>query len=206
MRTYLTKTPWIVQKVFSNYTWCYSSEEKTIYLTFDDGPTPEVTDFVLDELKKFNAKATFFCVGENVKRHHQLYERILEEEHAVGNHTFNHLNGFRTKNKQYFENIERAAAHIHSNLFRPPYGKIKKSQGRKLLKDGYQMIMWSILSGDFDTSVSPEKCYLNVVRYASEGSIVVMHDSKKAKEKIYDSLPKILNYFSKRGYRFNRIA
>lgn len=206
MRTYLTKTPWIVQKVFSNYTWCYSSEEKTIYLTFDDGPTPEVTDFVLDELKKFNAKATFFCVGENVKRHHQLYERILEEGHAVGNHTFNHLNGFRTKNKQYFENIEHAAAHIHSNLFRPPNGKIKKSQGRKLLKDGYQMIMWSVLSGDFDTSVSPEKCYLNVVRHASEGSIVVMHDSKKAKEKIYDSLPKILNYFSKRGYRFNRIA
>ena len=206
MRTYLTKTPWIVQKVFSNYTWCYSSEEKTIYLTFDDGPTPEVTDFVLDELKKFNAKATFFCVGENVKRHHQLYERILEEGHAVGNHTFNHLNGFRTKNKQYFENIEHATTHIHSNLFRPPYGKIKKSQGRKLLKDGYQMIMWSVLSGDFDTSVSPEKCYLNVVRYASEGSIVVMHDSKKAKEKIYDSLPKILNYFSKRGYRFNRIA
>lgn len=206
MRTYLTKTPWIVQKVFSDYTWCYSSEEKTIYLTFDDGPTPEVTDFVLDELKKFNAKATFFCVGENVKRHHQLYERILEEGHAVGNHTFNHLNGFRTKNKQYFENIEHAAAHIHSNLFRPPYGKIKKSQGRKLLKDGYQMIMWSVLSGDFDTSVSPEKCYLNVVRYASEGSIVVMHDSKKAKEKIYVSLPKILNYFSKRGYRFNRIA
>ena len=206
MRTYLTKTPWIVQKVFSHYTWRYSSEEKTIYLTFDDGPTPEVTDFVLDELKKFNAKATFFCVGENVKRHHQLYERILEEGHAVGNHTFNHLNGFRTKNKQYFENIEHAAAHIHSNLFRPPYGKIKKSQGRKLLKDGYQMIMWSVLSGDFDTSVSPEKCYLNVVRYASEGSIVVMHDSKKAKEKIYDCLPKILNYFSKRGYRFNRIA
>ena len=106
------------------------------------------------------------------------------------------MNGFRTKNKQYFENIEHAAAHIHSNLFRPPYGKIKKSQGRrKLLKDGYQIIMWSVLSGDFDTSVSPEKCYLNVVRYASEGSIVVMHDSKKAKEKIYDSLPKILNYF-----------
>ena len=206
MRTYLTKTPWIVQKVFSNYTWCYSSEEKTIYLTFDDGPTPEVTDFVLDELKKFNAKATFFCVGENVKRHHQLYERILKEGHAVGNHTFNHLNGFCTKNKQYFENIEHATTHIHSNLFRPPYGKIKKSQGRKLLKDGYQMIMWSVLSGDFDTSLSPEKCYLNVVRYASEGSIVVMHDSKKAKEKIYDSLPKILNYFSKRGYRFNRIA
>ena len=206
MRTYLTKTPWIVQKVFSNYTWCYPSEEKTIYLTFDDGPTPEVTDFVLDELKKFNAKATFFCVGENVKRHHQLYERILEEGHAVGNHTFNHLNGFRTKNKQYFENIEHATTHIHSNLFRPPYGKIKKSQGRKLLKDGYQIIMWSVLSGDFDTSVSPEKCYLNVVKYASEGSIVVMHDSKKAKEKIYDSLPKILNYFSKRGYRFNRIA
>ena len=206
MRTYLTKTPWIVQKVFSDYTWCYSSEEKTIYLTFDDGPTPEVTDFVLDELKKFNAKATFFCVGENVKRHHQLYERILEEGHAVGNHTFNHLNGFHTKNKQYFENIEHAAAHIHSNLFRPPYGKIKKSQGRKLLKDGYQIIMWSVLSGDFDTFVSPEKCYLNVVRHASEGSIVVMHDSKKAKEKIYGSLPKILNYFSKRGYRFNRIA
>ena len=112
MRIYPTKTPWIVQKVFSNYIWCYSSEEKTIYLTFDDGVTPEVTDFVLDELKDFNAKATFFCVGENVKRHHQLYEQILKEGHAVGNHTFNHLNGFRTKNKQYFENIEHAATHV----------------------------------------------------------------------------------------------
>ena len=206
MKTYFIKTPSIVQRIFSHYTWSFSSQSRAIYLTFDDGPTPQVTDFVLDELKKIDAKATFFCLGKNAKCHHKLYKRILEEGHTVGNHTFSHINGFLTENKTYYEDIKRASTHIHSNLFRPPYGKIKYSQGRKLLKDGYRIIMWSVLSGDFDVSNSPEKCFQNVKNSTGKGSIVVMHDSLKAKEKIYYGLPKILSYFSERGYRFDRIA
>ena len=124
----------------------------------------------------------------------------------MGNHTFNHLNGFLTKNTEYIENVQQAAAHIHTNLFRPPYGKIKFSQGKELLKQGYRIIMWDVLSGDFDTSISPEKCLENIVKNASNGSIVVLHDSLKAKEKIYYSLPKILAHYSEKGYEFKAIA
>lgn len=205
MKLYTIKTPGIIQRLFSNYTWRFSSVNKYIYLTFDDGPTPEITDFVLDELAKHNAKATFFCIGKNVKCHHHIYERILEDGHAIGNHTFNHLNGFKTKNATYLENVQHAAAHIHSNLFRPPYGKIKSSQGRALLKDGYKIIMWNVLSGDFDTKVTPEKCLQNVLKNTSNGSIVVMHDSIKAKEKVVYSLPKILAHFSEKGFEFRAI-
>jgi peptidoglycan/xylan/chitin deacetylase (PgdA/CDA1 family) len=206
MKFYTIKTPSIIKRLFSSYTWCFSSVPKNIYLTFDDGPTPEVTEFVLNELKKFNAKATFFCIGKNVKCHHDLYERILEEGHAVGNHTFNHLNGFVTNNKEYIENVQHAAAHIHTNLFRPPYGKIKSSQGKELLKQGYRIIMWDVLSGDFDKNITPEKCLENVLKSTANGSIVVMHDSLKAKEKIYYSLPKILAHYSEKGYEFKGIA
>ncbi|MEQ6123719.1 polysaccharide deacetylase family protein [Pseudotenacibaculum sp. MALMAid0570] len=206
MKFYTVKTPRIIQRLFSNYTWCFSSASKEIYLTFDDGPTPEVTEFVLNQLENFNAKATFFCIGKNVKCHHHLYERILEQGHSVGNHTFNHLKGLKTKNSVYIENIKHAAAHIHSNLFRPPYGKLKSSQGRILKKEGYQIIMWDVLSGDFDTSIGPEKCLQNVLKYTGNGSIVVMHDSAKAKEKIFYALPKILDYFSKKGFEFKAIT
>ena len=206
MKLYTIKTPGWIQRVFSNYTWRFSSVPKHIYLTFDDGPTPEVTDFVLDELAKHNAKATFFCIGKNVKCHHYIYERILKEGHAVGNHTFNHVNGFKTKNADYLENVQHAAAHIHSNLFRPPYGKIRSSQGRALLKDGYKIIMWNVLSADFDPKVTPEKCLQNVLKNTSNGSIVVMHDSVKAKEKVYYSLPRILTHFSEKGFEFKAIG
>ena len=206
MKLYTIKTPGLIQRIFSSYTWCFSSVPKTIYLTFDDGPTPEVTEFVLEQLDKFNAKATFFCIGKNVKCHHRLYERILEDGHAVGNHTFNHLNGFLTKKNEYVENVQHAAAHIHSNLFRPPYGKIKSSQAKTLLKQGYRIIMWNVLSGDFDKNITPEKCLQNVIENTSNGSIVVMHDSVKAKEKIYYSLPRILAHFSEKGYEFKGIA
>ena len=205
MKLYTVKTPELVQRMFSNYTWRFSSVPKTIYLTFDDGPTPQVTEFVLDELKKYNAKATFFCIGKNVKCHHDIYERILQEDHSVGNHTLNHLNGFKTKNKVYLENVQHAAAHIHSNLFRPPYGKMKNSQGRALQKEGYKLIMWDVLSGDFDMSITPEKCLQNVIANTTNGSIVVMHDSIKAKEKVVYSLPKILAHFSKKGFEFKAI-
>lgn len=206
MKLYSIKTPSIIKRIFSKYTWCFSSTKKEIFLTFDDGPTPEVTEFVLEQLKHYNAKATFFCVGKNVKCHHNIYEEILKEGHAVGNHTFNHLNGYKTKNQEYIENVKQASAHIHSNLFRPPYGKLKSSQGKILLQEGYQIIMWDVLSGDFDTSISPQKCLQNVINSTNSGSIIVMHDSNKAKERIYYALPKILEHFSKKGYKFKAIA
>ena len=206
MKFYTIKTPTIIQKFFSNYRWRFSSVPKEIYLTFDDGPTLEVTNFVLEELKKHQAKATFFCVGKNVKKHQNIYHKIQEEGHSVGNHTFNHLNGLLTKNTRYIENIQQASAYIVSKLFRPPYGRLKSSQARLLQQEGYKIIMWDVLSGDFDRSISPEKCLENVLKNTTNGSIIVMHDSEKSKDKIYFALPRILDHFSQKGYLFKAIV
>ncbi len=206
MNLYTIKMPSIIQRLFSNYTWRFSSIPKEIYLTFDDGPTPEVTQFVLTELKKHNAKATFFCIGKNVKNHFDIYQQIVKDGHAVGNHTFNHLNGFKAKKTTYLENVQHASGHIDSRLFRPPYGKIKPSQGRLLQKKGYRIIMWDVLSGDFDVSITPEKCLKNVLENTKNGSIIVMHDSIKAKEKLFYVLPRILEYFTNKGIEFKAIA
>ena len=206
MKFYAIKTPTIIQKFFSNYRWRFSSVPKEIYLTFDDGPTLEVTNFVLEELKKHQAKATFFCIGKNVKKHQNIYHKIQEEGHSVGNHTFNHLNGLLTKNTRYIENIQQASAYIVSKLFRPPYGRLKSSQARLLQQEGYKIIMWDVLSGDFDRSISPEKCLENVHKNTTNGSIIVMHDSEKAKDKIYFALPRILDHFSQKGYLFKAIV
>lgn len=195
MKFYTIKTPSIIQRLFSRYTWRFSSSKKEIYLTFDDGPTPEVTNFVLSELKKHNAKATFFCIGKNVKCHPSIYQEILKQGHSVGNHTFLHLKGTKTKNDVYLDDTKHASAHIHSRLFRPPYGKMKLSQSKMLRKSGYQIIMWDVLSGDFDRSITPEKCLENVLNNTTNGSIVVMHDSVKAKEKVFYTLPRILEHF-----------
>ena len=205
MKFYTIKTPTIIQKFFSNYRWRFSSVPKEIYLTFDDGPTLEVTNFVLEELKKHQAKATFFCIGKNVKKHQNIYHKIQEEGHSVGNHTFNHLNGLLTKNTRYIENIQQASAYIVSKLFRPPYGKLKSSQARLLQQEGYEIVMWDVLSGDFDKSIPPEKCLENVLKNTTNGSIIVMHDSEKSKDKIYYALPRILDHFSQKGYLFKAI-
>ena len=141
MKFYTIKTPTIIQKFYSNYCWCFSSSVKEIYLTFDDGPTPEITTYVLNELKKHKAKATFFCIGKNVKKYHTIYERIKEEGHSIGNHTYNHLNGFRTTKTSYIEDIQKAAKLIKSNLFRPPYGRLKPSQARSITSKGYKIVM-----------------------------------------------------------------
>ena len=206
MKFYTIKTPSIIQRVFSNYRWRFSSVPKEIYLTFDDGPTPEITTFVLNELKKHKAKATFFCIGKNVKKHLTIYERIKKEGHALGNHTYNHLNGFRTNNTNYIENILLAEKLIETNLFRPPYGRLKSSQAKSIISKGYKIIMWDVLSGDFDTTITPEKCLKNVLDKTTNGSIVVMHDSEKAKDKIFYTLPKILSYYQEKGYLFKAIS
>ena len=205
MKFYIIKTPTIVQRLFSSYRWRFSSVPKEIYLTFDDGPTLEVTNFVLEELKKHQAKATFFCIGKNVKKHQNIYHKIQEEGHSVGNHTFNHLNGLLTKNTRYIENIQQASAYIVSKLFRPPYGRLKSSQARLLQQEGYEIVMWDVLSGDFDKSIPPEKCLENVLKNTTNGSIIVMHDSEKSKDKIYYALPRILDHFSQKGYLFKAI-
>ena len=206
MKFYTIKTPSIIQRIFSNYRWRFSSVPKEIYLTFDDGPTPEITTFVLNELKKHKAKATFFCIGKNVKKHLTIYKRIKKEGHALGNHTYNHLNGFRSNNTNYIENILQAEKLIETNLFRPPYGRLKSSQARSIISKGYKIIMWDVLSGDFDTTITPEKCLKNVLDKTTNGSIVVMHDSEKAKDKIFYTLPKILSYYQEKGYLFKAIS
>jgi peptidoglycan/xylan/chitin deacetylase (PgdA/CDA1 family) len=185
------------------------TKEKAIYFTFDDGPHPEATPFVLDELKKYNARATFFCIGKNVVAHPDLYRRIIEEGHSVGNHTQNHLNGWKTKDSLYLADVLEASKHIDTTLFRPPYGRITKFQGTHLKatmkKDNAKVIMWDVLSGDFDTSLSSNDCLENVILNARNGSIIVYHDSEKALERMMNSLPAALNFFEKRGIEFRRI-
>jgi peptidoglycan/xylan/chitin deacetylase (PgdA/CDA1 family) len=219
MSLYFVKTPKLITSFYKKYTWRVQTNKKEIYLTFDDGPTPKVTEFVLDTLKQFDAKATFFCIGKNIKNNSKLFNRIIEENHAIGNHTNNHLNGWKTKTDDYLQNVEKCAGiinneelvtnnqslKINSKLFRPPYGKIKKSQASKLIDKDYKIIMWSVLSGDFDKTITKEKCLKNVLNKSRKGSIIVFHDSEKAYEKLQYTLPKTLKYFSEKGFCFSSL-
>lgn len=205
---YLVKTPSWVKKVFNNRIWSVNTSAKEIYLSFDDGPHPEHTLFILDELLKYDAKATFFCIGKNVLAYPDIYKRIIEDGHAIGNHTQDHLNGSKTNNFDYLNNIKQAKQFIDSGLFRPPYGKINSFLVKQLQSKEYDLttIMWTVLSGDFDPSISKEQCLQNVLLTTSPGSIVVFHDSEKASEKMRYVLPKVLAYFSSKGYCFKRIT
>jgi peptidoglycan/xylan/chitin deacetylase (PgdA/CDA1 family) len=208
---YLVKTPWWLRALYPSFIWKIETSEPTIYLTFDDGPHETATPFVLDILQQYNAKASFFCIGKNVRLHPEIYQRILAEGHAVGNHTEHHLNGWKTKDGEYLHNISLAATQIKSNLFRPPYGRIKKSQAALLKSKSYavlpnpEIIMWDVLSGDFDLGLSPESCLQNVLKATVSGSIVVFHDSAKAWDRMSFALPKILKYFSDAGYGFKAL-
>ena len=201
---YLVKTPSLLKKLYPECIWNMETKKNEIYLTFDDGPHPQVTQFVLDELKKFNAKATFFCIGKNVKEHFDIYKQIISEGHRPGNHTFNHLNGWKTADKKYLDDIKQAADIIDSPFFRPPYGRATKFQMKALQEDKFQLktIMWDVLSGDFDEKITPENCYLNVVKYAKAGSIIVFHDSLKALPRLQYALPLVLRFFSEKGFVF----
>jgi peptidoglycan/xylan/chitin deacetylase (PgdA/CDA1 family) len=205
---YFKKTPSLIQKIFSERIWRIDTDEKILYFTFDDGPHPDATSFVLEELKRYNAKATFFCVGRNVKENFAVYERIISEGHRVGNHTFNHLNGWKTNDKIYVEDIAKAAKIIDSNLFRPPYGKITSFQAKAIQGERLHLktVMWDVLSGDFDPSVTGDNCYLNVVNNAKPGSIVVFHDSAKSFATLQYALPRLLKYYNELGYSFRSLA
>lgn len=210
---YFVKTPWLLKKLYPHCTWHVSTREKILYLTFDDGPHPVATPFVLDTLKEYRAKATFFCIGKNVVEHPAIYRRILEEGHRTANHTHNHLNGWKVKNDQYIHNILEAAKHIDSNLYRPPYGRITRFQVKLLTgieaykgsDRSFKIIMWDVLSGDFDTKLSAENCSLNVINKTKPGSIIVFHDSEKAFPRMQKALPDTLKYFAGKGYRFESI-
>lgn len=201
---YFVKTPWWLKKLFPKRVWEMDTGRKIIYLTFDDGPHPVATPFVLEQLKKYQAKATFFCIGKNVEAYPDIYQRILEEGHKPGNHTQDHLNGWKTDTAVYLENIQQAGKSIKSSLFRPPYGRISSAQARQLKE--YKVVMWTVLSGDFDTSLSNEKCLTNVLSHAKAGSIIVFHDSEKAWERMSFVLPAVLEHFSKKGYEFGVIS
>ena len=204
---YLVKSPWWLKKWYSGLVWDIPATEKILYLSFDDGPHPVATPFVLDELQKYEAKASFFCIGKNVEQYPKIYRRILEEGHRVGNHTHNHFNGWKVSDKKYFENIGQAAKYIDSDLFRPPYGKITKFQASLLQAPPYKytIVMWDVLSADFDRSLTAEQCARNVIRHARPGSIIVFHDSEKAFDRLRGALPVVLQHFSGLGYRFSTI-
>ncbi len=201
---YLVKTPQFIQKMFPNFIWKMPSKDKIIYLTFDDGPIPEVTPWVMEVLAQYNAKGTFFCVGENVKKHPNLIEELRQNGHSIGNHTYNHFNGWQTENIKYLRNVRKGAHAVHSELFRPPYGRVKPSQA-KFLNRHYRVVMWDVLSGDFDPNLSNEQCLNNVIQHTKNGSIIVFHDSLKASEKLRFVLPKVLEHYSALGYRFEAL-
>jgi peptidoglycan/xylan/chitin deacetylase (PgdA/CDA1 family) len=216
----------LIKKLFSNYVWNIPNNENKVYLTFDDGPTPQITEWTLNQLKYYNAKATFFCIGDNIKKFPHIFHKVINEGHSIGNHTYNHLNGWNCSNEIYIKNVEQCSVISdqnlvfrnqssinsdckpnteHCQLFRPPYGKIKPSQSIVLRNSGYKIIMWDVISYDFDAKTTPEKCLDNVLKNIKSGSIIVFHDSKKAYKNLEFVLPRTLHYLKEKGFVCDRI-
>ncbi len=225
---YLKKISTLGKFLYPSLLWNLPKTGNTLYLTFDDGPIPEVTPLVLALLKEYRAKATFFCIGENIVKHPEIFEQILAEGHNIGNHSYNHLNGWKTPISTYIENVKKAEKSIFEKsqsrdrnqdyrtkskekikknlkLFRPPYGKITPKQIKTLQGQGFKIVMWEVISGDFDVNISPENCLNNVLKNSKPGSIVVFHDSIKASEKLKEVLPKVLEYYHQEGFEFKAI-
>ena len=225
---YLKKISTIGKILCPSLLWNLPKTGNTLYLTFDDGPIPEVTPWVLALLKEYHAKATFFCIGENIAKHTEIFEQILAEGHHIGNHSFNHLNGWKTPVSTYIENVEKAEKIIFEKsesrdrdkanetknkektnknlkLFRPPYGKISPNQIKALQRKGFKIVMWEVISGDFEVNISPGNCLNNVLKNSKPGSIVVFHDSIKASEKLKEVLPMVLEYYYQQGFEFKAI-
>lgn len=207
---YLVKTPLLLKKIYPSYLWSIGTKEKILYLTFDDGPHPEITPFVLRQLKHYDALATFFCIGKNVAAYPDVYRQIQDEGHTVGNHTYNHLNGWKTENEIYLKDVAEASKLIDSSLFRPCYGRITSFQAKNLkpVMKGKEptIVMWDVLSGDFDTECTPQQCLTNVVFASVPGSIIVFHDSEKAFPRLEYTLPGVLHYFTEKGYLFKSLG
>ncbi|MBS1501809.1 MAG: polysaccharide deacetylase family protein [Bacteroidetes bacterium] len=199
---YTVKTPWLVRQLYPSLLWNKQRAGSSIFVTFDDGPIPIVTPFVLNILKKHDAKATFFCIGDNIKKHPEIFEQVKNDGHAIGNHTFNHLKGWVTEDQVYLDNFLQCDHLVHSYLFRPPYGRIKRSQIRLLrkMKPGLQIVMWDVLSGDFDQKLSPEACLQNVLKHTRPDSIIVFHDSLKAFDRLEYVLPRAMDEWRKKGW------
>ncbi|MFN2260538.1 MAG: polysaccharide deacetylase family protein [Psychroflexus sp.] len=197
-----------LRRIFPKRIWRIKTDALNLYLTFDDGPIPEVTPWVLDLLKKHNAKATFFCIGENIQEHPEIFLRIINEGHAVGNHTFNHVNGWKTDKSTYLENFQACeniieSHNISTNLFRPPYGKCTFSQSKAILAQNKKIVMWDIISKDYDSEISKEKCFKIIEKNLQKGSIIIFHDSQKAETNMKYALQKTLETF--KDFNFKRL-
>ncbi|MFM2230482.1 MAG: Peptidoglycan-N-acetylglucosamine deacetylase [Bacteroidota bacterium] len=207
MKIRWVKTPQWVKRLFPQLIWEGPKKEKVVYLTFDDGPTPEITEWVMDQLDRYGFKATFFLIGDNLRKFPEIGKKIVEREHAIGNHTYNHWNGWQYSSADYSENWKQCAQEIEtkldrkSALFRPPYGKIKPTQIQQLRKEGFSIIMWDIITYDWDATVTPESCLNTITKHLESGSIIVFHDSKKAFGNLKVVLPKALKYFYENGFR-----
>ncbi|GHC42545.1 polysaccharide deacetylase family protein [Ulvibacter litoralis] len=215
MKLNLVTTPKLASWIYPKRVWAFPNASDAVYLTFDDGPIPEVTPWVLQQLKEHQAKATFFCIGDNIRKHPTIFSDILSEGHSVGNHTYTHCNGWKTELSKYIEDASKCDTLLKSynqqlskgdtNLFRPPYGKLRSKQAKKLQKKGHTIIMWSLLSYDYDAEVSEEKCLQNVLKNIQAGNIVVFHDSLKAEKNLRYVLPKVLQYISEKGLKCEAI-
>ena len=205
---YFIKTPFWLRLIYKSCIWRKPTQERVLYLSFDDGPHPEATPFVLEQLAIFDAKASFFCIGKNVQLYPDIYAALIDANHTVGNHTQNHVNGWKNNTANYIVDIQEATNSISSNLFRPPYGRISFAQIKALRSDPslpQDIIMWDVLSGDFDTTITGEQCAQNVIQHAGPGSIIVFHDSAKAMDRLRIALPKVLVHFSNLGYQFKAL-
>jgi peptidoglycan-N-acetylglucosamine deacetylase len=205
------RVPFFIPLLYPTLLWRMPAEEnKTLYLTFDDGPVPGPTEFVLDELEKFGIKATFFCIGDNIRKHPEIFLRIINAGHRVGNHTFNHLNGWSSDNGTYLENIQKfedmatERGSTSSLLFRPPYGRIKRSQISSL--NQFKIVMWDVLSFDFNKKLTADLCLRKTIEATRNGSIIVFHDSVKAEKNMYYALPRFIDHFLHQGFTFDLLS
>ena len=198
---FIEQVPGFVRALFPKALWRMNPDEKAVYLTFDDGPIPVVTPWVVDLLGQYGIKATFFMVGDNVRKHPQEYRLVIENGHRVGNHTFNHLRGLSTDTREYIDNVDKADALIHSNLMRPPHGLMRRSQYNELSKR-YQFVMWDLVTRDYSTRLNGEDVLANVKRYVRNGSIITFHDSLRSESKLYYALPRAIDWLLEQGYEF----
>lgn len=205
---YLVKTPFWLRLCYRSLIWRKPVKSNRIFLTFDDGPIPIVTPFVLKTLKEYGAKATFFCIGDNIKKHPEVFSQLQEDGHLIGNHTFNHLQGWKTPDEDYVSNMLKCHKLINSEYFRPPHGRIRYSQIKKLraIFPELKIVMWDVLSGDFDVNLDPQRCLENVIKHTAPGSIIVFHDSLKAFDRLQHTLPRALSYWRDKGYQMETLA